>query len=83
MLSTKSMACNSSFSPMYESYRNPYYLVMKTSKPSNLNNKLKDKIINNEINALELSNDELDTVAGSLAISFGDVGGFASDASNT
>jgi hypothetical protein len=56
---------------------------MKTSKPSNLNNKLKDKIINNEINALELSNDELDTVAGSLAISFGDVGGFASDASNT
>ncbi len=40
-------------------------------------------IMNNEINAVELSNDELDTVAGGLAISLGDIGGFASDASNT
>lgn len=39
--------------------------------------------MNSEINAIELSNDELDTVAGGLAISFGDIGGFASDASNT
>ncbi|GJD23019.1 hypothetical protein RIVM261_079750 [Rivularia sp. IAM M-261] len=38
--------------------------------------------MNNEINAIELSNDELDTVAGGLAITLGDVGGFASDASN-
>ncbi len=34
-------------------------------------------------NAIELSFDELDTVAGGLAISLGDVQGFASDASNT
>ncbi len=39
----------------------------------------------NEINmnAVELSDDELDTVNGGLAISFGDVQGFASDASNS
>ncbi len=38
----------------------------------------------NEINnAIELSIDELDTVAGGLAISLGDIGGFASDASNS
>jgi hypothetical protein len=37
----------------------------------------------NNINAVELSNDELDTVAGGLAISLGDVQGFASDASNS
>jgi hypothetical protein len=37
----------------------------------------------NELNAVELSDLELDTVAGGLAISFGDVQGFASDASNT
>jgi len=37
----------------------------------------------NNINAVELSSDELDTVAGGLAISFGDVQGFASDATNT
>ncbi len=34
-------------------------------------------------NAVELSLDELNTVAGGLAISLGDIGGFASDASNT
>ncbi|BDA73796.1 hypothetical protein CAL7716_079620 [Calothrix sp. PCC 7716] len=34
-------------------------------------------------NAIELSIDELDTVAGGLAISIGDVGGFTSDAGNT
>lgn len=39
--------------------------------------------MNNQINAFVLSNDELDTVAGGLAISLGDIGGFASDASNT
>ncbi|OKH45750.1 hypothetical protein NIES2101_25880 [Calothrix sp. HK-06] len=39
--------------------------------------------MNNELNAIELSNDELDTVAGGLAITLGDVGGFASDASNS
>ncbi len=41
--------------------------------------------MNNEINmnAIELSDDELDTVNGGLAISFGDVQGFASDASNS
>ena len=39
--------------------------------------------MNHEINAVELSDLELDTVAGGLAISFGDVQGFASDASNT
>lgn len=33
--------------------------------------------MNNEFNAVELSNDELDTVAGGLAISLGDIGGFA------
>jgi hypothetical protein len=33
--------------------------------------------------ATELSIDELDTVAGGLAITLGDVGGFASDASNS
>jgi hypothetical protein len=37
----------------------------------------------NNINAVELSELELDTVAGGLAISFGDVQGFASDAANT
>ena len=37
----------------------------------------------NNTNAIELSNDELDTVAGGLSISLGDVGGFASDASNS
>ncbi|OKH51463.1 hypothetical protein NIES2101_17925 [Calothrix sp. HK-06] len=38
----------------------------------------------NEINnAVELSFDELDTVAGGLAISLGDIKGFASDASNS
>ena len=37
----------------------------------------------NNINAVELSEMELDTVAGGLAISFGDVQGFASDATNT
>ena len=42
-----------------------------------------DKVMSNEINAVELSNDELDTVAGGLAISLGDIGGFASNASNT
>ena len=39
--------------------------------------------MNNEINAVELSDDELDTVSGGLAISLGDIGGFASDASNS
>ena len=39
--------------------------------------------MNNDINAIELSNDELDTVSGGLAITLGDVGGFASDASNS
>jgi hypothetical protein len=39
--------------------------------------------MNHEINAVELTELELDTVAGGLAISFGDVKGFASDASNT
>ncbi|NJN09410.1 MAG: hypothetical protein HC836_12220 [Richelia sp. RM2_1_2] len=41
--------------------------------------------MNHEINmnAVELSSEELDTVNGGLAISFGDVQGFASDASNT
>ncbi|OKH51464.1 hypothetical protein NIES2101_17930 [Calothrix sp. HK-06] len=34
-------------------------------------------------NAVELSFDELDTVAGGLAISLGDIKGFASDASNS
>jgi hypothetical protein len=34
-------------------------------------------------NAIELSIDELDTVAGGLAISLGNVQGFASDASNS
>jgi hypothetical protein len=33
--------------------------------------------------AIELSSDELDTVAGGLSISLGDGQGFASDASNT
>ncbi len=33
--------------------------------------------------AIELSEDELDTVAGGLSISLGDGQGFASDASNT
>ncbi|RUT02502.1 hypothetical protein DSM106972_059800 [Dulcicalothrix desertica PCC 7102] len=39
----------------------------------------------NEINtnAIELSIDELDTVAGGLAISLGDIGGFTSDAGNS
>ena len=37
----------------------------------------------NNIGAVELSEMELDTVAGGLAISFGDVQGFASDATNT
>ncbi|MBW4603072.1 MAG: CTB family bacteriocin [Calothrix sp. FI2-JRJ7] len=38
----------------------------------------------NEINnAVELSIDELDTVAGGLSISLGDIGGFTSDASNS
>jgi len=37
----------------------------------------------NNIGAVELSEMELDTVAGGLAISFGDVQGFASDAANT
>ncbi|MBD2603790.1 hypothetical protein H6G81_04400 [Scytonema hofmannii FACHB-248] len=37
----------------------------------------------NNIGAVELSELELDTVAGGLAISFGDVQGFASDATNT
>ncbi|BAZ18759.1 hypothetical protein NIES4071_106440 (plasmid) [Calothrix sp. NIES-4071] len=35
---------------------------------SNQTNILEDKIMNNEINAIELSNYELDTVAGGLAI---------------
>ncbi len=40
--------------------------------------------MSNEINsAVELSLDELDTVAGGLAITLGDIGGFASDASNS
>lgn len=41
--------------------------------------------MNNEINtnAVELSLDELDTVAGGLALSLGDIKGFASDASNS
>lgn len=39
--------------------------------------------MNTEINAIELSTDELDTVAGGLAITLGNVGGFASDASNS
>lgn len=39
--------------------------------------------MNNGINAVELSTDELDTVAGGFAITLGDVGGFASDASNS
>lgn len=39
--------------------------------------------MNNEFNAVELSFDELETVAGGLAISLGDIGGFASDASNS
>ena len=33
--------------------------------------------------AVELSSEELDTVAGGLAITLGDVQGFASDANNT
>ncbi|WP_292843264.1 CTB family bacteriocin [Nostoc sp. NMS8] len=33
--------------------------------------------------AVELSEGELDTLAGGLAITFGDVQGFASDANNT
>ncbi|MDF5733826.1 MAG: CTB family bacteriocin [Rhizonema sp. PD38] len=37
----------------------------------------------NSINAVELSSDELDTIAGGLVINFGDVQGFASDATNT
>jgi hypothetical protein len=37
----------------------------------------------NNIVAVELSDSELDTVAGGLAISFGDVKGFTSDASNS
>ncbi|MGF1675879.1 MAG: CTB family bacteriocin [Rivularia sp. (in: cyanobacteria)] len=37
----------------------------------------------NNMNAVELSDDELDTVNGGLAISFGDIQGFASDASNS
>ncbi len=41
--------------------------------------------MNNEINtnAVELSLDELDTVAGGLALSLGDIKGFASDALNS
>jgi hypothetical protein len=39
--------------------------------------------MNYENNAVELSLDELDTVAGGLAITLGDIGGFASDASNS
>ncbi|GJD19272.1 hypothetical protein RIVM261_042280 [Rivularia sp. IAM M-261] len=50
---------------------------------SNLNNIIEDKAMNNKLNAIELSNDELDIVAGGLAISLDDIGGFASDASNT
>ena len=38
---------------------------------------------NENKNLVELSELELDTVAGGLAISFGDVQGFASDASNS
>ncbi|MEB3217445.1 MAG: CTB family bacteriocin [Nostocales cyanobacterium 94392] len=38
---------------------------------------------NDNMNAVELSDEELDTVNGGLAISFGDVQGFASDASNS
>ncbi|MGF1675881.1 MAG: CTB family bacteriocin [Rivularia sp. (in: cyanobacteria)] len=38
---------------------------------------------NDNMNAVELSDDELDIVNGGLAISFGDVQGFASDASNS
>ncbi|NJL80994.1 MAG: hypothetical protein HC917_23410 [Richelia sp. SM2_1_7] len=38
---------------------------------------------NDTMNAVELSSEELDTVNGGLAISFGDVQGFASDASNS
>jgi hypothetical protein len=55
--------------------------VLQAFKSNNIFNG--DKIMNNEINAVELSNDELDTVAGGLAISLGDIGGFASDASNS
>ena len=39
-------------------------------------------VIKNTV-AVELSSDELDTVAGGLSISLGDGQGFASDASNT
>ena len=39
-------------------------------------------VIKNTV-AIELSEDELDTVAGGLSISLGDGQGFASDASNT
>lgn len=40
--------------------------------------------MSNEINsAVELSLDELDTLAGGLAITLGDIGGFTSDASNS
>lgn len=41
--------------------------------------------MNNELNtnAVEISIDELDTVAGGLAITLGNIGGFASDASNS
>jgi|GEM_PF-3017379 len=38
---------------------------------------------NDNMNAVELSLEELDTVNGGLAMSFGDVQGFASDASNS
>lgn len=73
---------------MYESAQNSYYELMKASSPNAVRFQIKliileDKTMNNEINAVELSNDELDTVAGGLAITLGDVGGFASDASNS
>lgn len=38
--------------------------------------------INNQV-AVELSDSELETIAGGLAITLGDINGFTSDASNT
>ncbi|WP_337692414.1 CTB family bacteriocin [Dulcicalothrix desertica] len=55
---------------------NGYVQIEQRGAPDNTGHRL-------YLNAVELSNDELDTVAGGLAITLGDVGSFASDASNS
>ncbi|BDA71069.1 hypothetical protein CAL7716_052350 [Calothrix sp. PCC 7716] len=71
---------------MYLTNRNFYYVHIAAEQHRNNQTQYNgDKTMTNEINtnAIELSIDELDTVAGGLAISLGDIGGFTSDAGNS